>query len=145
MNIILFIIGLGVGAFFSLGFSPISIGLGNVVDLIVVSIAVFLLSMIFYGYLSPLVFLYLGFVSNKMIFSNPIGVLGFIVPLVIASYAGGVAANYASMDMNGEGNFFQHWKGIAAMLIAAVIVAAIWAVVMGLLPSFQDLNALFLP
>jgi hypothetical protein len=145
LNIVLFIVGLGAGIFFAVQYAPVSIGLGVVFDLIVISVAVFLLSIIFNGYLSPLVFLYLGLVNSKLILSNPIGVIGYLIPLVIASYAGGIAANYASMDMNGEGNFFQHWKVIAGLLVLAVVAATIWAVVMGFLPSFQDLNAIFSP
>ena|SRR3989344_4818957 len=142
LNAILFIAGIGTGAFFALSFSPISIGIGPVLDLVILTISVFLLSVIFYGYLSPLVFLYLGAVHWKLLFSNPIGVLGYLIPLVIASYAGGIAANYASMDMNEEGNFFKHWRIVAGLLVVAVVVAVGWAVLMGMMPSYDELSSI---
>jgi len=143
LNIVLFIVGLSGGAFLALEFSPISIGLGSVIDLAVITISVFLLSIIFNGYLSPFVFLYLGAVNSKLVFSNPVGVVGYIIPLVIASYAGGIAANYSAMDMNEEGNFFRHWKAVVLLLVVAVVVAIVWAIVMGMMPSYDELNALF--
>ena len=143
LNIVLFIVGLVGGAFLALEFSPISIGLGPVIDLAVITISVFLLSIIFNGYLAPFIFLYLGAVHSKLLFSNPIGVIGYVIPLVIASYAGGIAANYASMDMNEEGNFFRHWKAVALLLVVAVVVAIVWSIILGMMPSYDELNALF--
>jgi len=143
LNAIFYLVGIAAGVFLALEFMPFSIGLGSIFDLLVLTVAMFLLSIIFSSYLTPLVFLYLGAVNSSLFFSNPIGLIAYIVPLVIASYAGGVAASSASMDFNGEGNFFDGWKGIAAFFGIAVFLALVLGAIMGFLPSYDSVYAIF--
>ena len=125
LNVSLFFAGLGIGGFFNLGLSPFSLHMHPAIELVFLSVVFFALSTLFSGVASPVVFLYFGLISSRVLAANPIGVTLAMVPLAIVSFAGSLAGKYSNLDMLEKENLFGHKKEIMALLAAGIIAAVI--------------------
>lgn len=152
VSLIFFIVGLGATAILELQLEPFSLGLHaegilqllfNALDLAVLAIGAFLFSLLLFGYLAPVFFLYSGLLLGASLFENPILVIMQAVPLFIAGHIGITAGNYLWQDLTGEDNFFKHYPEIAAMLFAAALSGFFVGLIGAFVPDMETLGSLW--
>ncbi|AJF60240.1 MAG: hypothetical protein J4224_03720 [Candidatus Diapherotrites archaeon] len=142
LNFIMFLVGLAVGFFLELNIAPFTFGIHPAVDAVVLTFGVFVLSIVFYGYLNPVIFLYIGLLHSGLVSGNPIGVVMLLLPLLVASYGGGMTAGYLAVDLHEEGNLFEHKIQIAAFFFGALFLALVIGLLYGFLPNLEELDSL---
>jgi len=140
LNIALFLGG--VVLFGALDLTPFSFNIHASIDLIVLTISFFVLSIMFSGLLSPLLFLYYGALSSSLVATNPLGVLLTVVPLMIAAYAGSIAGHFASKDLHEKGNLFEQKKLLLVLFFSSLVFAVIVGFVFEFLSTIDQKSIL---
>ncbi|HLC36475.1 MAG TPA: hypothetical protein VJK05_02610 [archaeon] len=130
MSIALFLLGLVLGSI-GIGLPYYEVGLSPVINLIVLSLGTFIFSILFFGKLTPLIFLYLGGAIALTLMVSP--ELAFIralnaIPLFFAAWAGTEAGVSSKTDLEGEGNLFLN-KNIGMLLLFSLILSSVFAFV----------------
>ena len=82
-----------------------------VIDLIVLTIIVFVFSILFFGYLTPILFIAIGLIQGAMFTKEPLSLL-MILPIILAGYTGIILGNYLWKELLGEDNLFLHKKAL---------------------------------
>lgn len=99
LNVVLLSIGLGAGFFLELGIGV----LGFVPALwggVVVALAFFTLSLAFFGYITPLLFLYFGVSMSSALAQNPVGLAAYSLTALVASSSGNIIGEAMQKEMN---------------------------------------------
>ena len=93
-------------------------------NLVLLTIVTFVLSMMFFGYLTiPLMFLF-GMAIGPTVNLHPIYIVQ-IIPILMAGYGGGMGGTYIRHDMNKLFDFYTQKTEIVGFLIASIVVAVI--------------------
>lgn len=136
-----FILGVAISIFLGVEGASFSFGIHPAVDFLALAGGVFVLSIPFFGYLSPLVLLLVGIASKPLFDTNPLAVILLIVPLALAAHAGGLTGRFVHEDMNGKSNLFEHNMQIFKALGAALVVAVVFGIAVDFLPPLDALLA----
>ncbi len=127
LNLVFFLAGLAI--FFNFGIKPFFLNIHPVVDLVVLTGGVFILSVLYSGLLTPVVFLYVGIVDSALLLTNPIGVVLSCIPLLFASYAGSITGSFAKEDLDERKNLFEQKKKILLVFGLSLLLAIIFGLV----------------
>lgn len=107
--------------------------LGNF-SLVVLSLETFVFSILFFGVLTPLLFVYHGFLAHDLIVSDLANNLGvkaaviniiYILPLLLAAYSGTILGISALKDFTGKGNILERRWQVLGYLIVSVTLSLI--------------------
>jgi len=91
-------------------------------NILLITLAAFVLAMMFFGYLSiPLMFVF-GFAVAPNFHQHPALVLQ-LLPILLAGYGGGLAGTYIQHDINNLFNFYSEKASIIGLLVGGLIVA----------------------
>lgn len=101
LNVVLLSIGLGLGFFFDLGVQPLAF-VPTLWGGIVVALAFFVLSLAFFGYITPLLFLYFGISMSSVITQNPTGLIAYSLTALVASSGGNILGESMQKEMNSK-------------------------------------------
>ncbi|MDO8627832.1 MAG: hypothetical protein Q7K42_05165 [Candidatus Diapherotrites archaeon] len=128
VGLLLLAIGLLAGYLFGNTTPDYLLGINKTFDLVVLSLVVFIVSVLFFGYLTPLVFLFFGFrIGTLMRIDLMLGTINliYILPMIFAAYAGTVLGKHIRLDLMGEDNLFDQKIRIIKNLLRAVFLAVI--------------------
>ena len=126
-SIAFFLVGLAIAFFFGLKTPFAALGFSQEVNLLLLTLAVFVFSMLFFGRLTQFFFVLVGLSQAGQIATMPLVVIFNAVPLFLAGFAGTLFGNYLLDDMEGTDNLYNYkiellkWFGIS---IAAALVLA---------------------
>lgn len=132
LNIVLFSLGVGLGAILELNLTPLDFGFGPVIGFAIISFGFFVLSAGFFGMLTPVLFLYLGLVESGVIVQNPIGVVFLLIATSISSATGNILGEAAGKDLNGVKSLSEYSTTIALGVVLSLLVAATAGFIYGL-------------
>jgi len=136
-----FILGLTGAIFFGFEGASFSLGIHPAVDFLVLAAGVFVLSIPFFGFLSPFVMLAVGLASKPLFDSNPLSAVLLLIPLAFAAYAGVLTGKFIHEDMQGKSNLFDHNLEIFKAVGTALVVAVVLGVVVDFMPPLDALLA----
>ena len=122
------LLGLIFGYLFGQTLPDYFLGTNTTLDLIVLAFVVFILSVLFFGHLTPLVFLFFGFrigTLTRIELMPGLINLVYVLPMFFAAYAGTILGKHAKLDLDGEDNLFDQKIRIIKNLLRAVFLAVI--------------------
>ncbi|MBI2598429.1 MAG: hypothetical protein HYW50_04495 [Candidatus Diapherotrites archaeon] len=138
LNIVFFFLGISGALAFNQNIEPLSFNFHPALDLIVISVSFFALSMLFSGLLSPPIFLYYGFINSSHLYSNPVGLTLSVIPLLVASYAGSITGQYTAADQEEKENLFSFKKEILVIFFAGILLAIVVGFLFSYLAKFDQ-------
>jgi hypothetical protein len=143
LSIILYIIGGVSSAFLQLETTPFSLKIHPAFDYVLLSAGAFVFGMLLFSYLAPLFFLYVGFISGKIIATNTPAYSLLLIPMLLALVAGSKAGIELKKDLDEKSNFYDSAVKITIVLAIALFFAAIIGIAIPFLPDNNTiLNAL---
>jgi len=139
LGAVLFAFGSFASYFFSLGVAPFDLGMGAIVNLVLLTLVVLISSLFLFGYIGVLAILLIGLMFGEMMLVNPIAVYLSALPMLVALVAGNLAGIHLRMDLEGQGNIRDHRYKILLLAGAAVLIAVIIGAViqLGLVPQID--------
>ncbi len=126
-SIAFFLVGLAIAFFFGLKAPFVELGFSQEVNFLLLTLAVFVFSMLFFGRLTQFFFVLVGLSKAGQISAMPILVIANSIPLFLAGFAGTLFGKYLLDDMEGTDNLCNYkiellkWFGIS---VAAALVLA---------------------
>jgi hypothetical protein len=146
LSVLFFLIGVVTAGFFGWD-AAFSTGFGGYADALLLCAAAFIFSVLLYGYMAPVFFLYLGTVNSTLIFWNPAAVIVQLAGLITAGYAGIIFSSYLKKDFEGDDNLFMHINEFALPLGIAVVVCLAAVAAAPFMPTgetlYNSLSGLF--
>ena len=107
-------------------------GLGS--NILLITLAAFVLSMMFFGYLTIPLMLLFGMAMGPTIQQQPALAMQ-VIPLLLAGYAGGLAGVYIQNDMNKLFSFYLKKTEVVGYFVAALLLAIVIGVIGTFLPA----------
>ncbi len=101
------------------------------IELVLISLGVFVLSSFFYGKLAHVLLLFAGLYLGNQLNANPAFVVLSLMPLLLALLGGNHMGNTALLDLRGKDNFFEEKNSYIAYIIAIAFSAAIIGLIFG--------------
>ena len=101
LNVVLLSIGLGLGFFLSISVQPL-LFVPTLWGGVVVALSFFVLSLAFFGYITPLLFLYFGISMSSVLTQNPAGLIVYSLTALVASSSGNILGEAMQKEMNSK-------------------------------------------
>lgn len=139
-SVAFFIVGLAASYYLDMRFPALTLGMHPSVDFALLAFGVFLFSILFFGYLSPVVLLIVGLTQGQVMAEHPLLVMLGFVPLLIASYVGGLTGRYVYLDLQGKANLFELRKRIVLSVAAALAIAVVFGFAVEAMPAASEIN-----
>ncbi|GEM_PF-3353732 len=144
LNVVLLFLGLLGGLFFKLSASPLYFGLNSPVFTgIIIAFSYFVLSIAFFGMLTPVLFLFIGVVYSSSVISNPLGVLALIIAATFGSSVGNTLGEATNRDINQKENLSAYRDRVIIGVVIAIILGAIAGYIFGLNIQLDFLKDIF--
>jgi len=105
-----------------------------VIDSLFLTLTVFVFSMLFFGYVAPIIMFAVGMMQGATFAQNQLNFL-LAAPVLLASYVGVLAGIYLRRDMQGKDNFFDHKKPIMIYVVVASVLSVAIPVLLMFLAS----------
>ena len=122
-SIAFWIAGLVIAFFFNINLEPL-FTFDALTNAVLITLSLFVFSILFFGRLTPFVFLVVGFMQSANITQNAWNLM-LIVPMLFAAYSGTMLGNFLMKDLQGRDNVFLHGRKIAMHLGVAVALALV--------------------
>lgn len=120
LNVVLLSIGLGAGLFLGLAVQPLAF-VPTLWGGVVVALGFFVLSLAFFGYITPLLFLYFGISMSSVLTQNPAGLVVYSLTALVASSAGNLLGEAMQKEMNSKEKKPLDRQAIALFALSALI------------------------
>ena len=126
------LIGLIAGIYYNIDIGITLLSFSSTLNLVFASLAVFILSAMFFGYLSPILFMIYGVINAKIFAMEGFNSLFYIGPLILAAYAGAILGTALKKEIDGKDNVLDYKKSIALWMGFSIILA----ILVTLIPPF---------
>lgn len=140
VSIAFFLVGLGIAFFFDLKAPFAALGFSQEVNLVLLTLAVFVFSMLFFGRLTQFFFVLVGMSQAGQVAAMPLVVIFNSVPLFLAGFSGTLFGKYLLDDMEGTDNLFDYKIELLKWLGISVAVALVFVF---LNPQIVAVNEMF--
>jgi hypothetical protein len=121
------LIGLIAGIYYNIDLGIALPVLNDFANLIIITLSVFVLSVLFFGYLSPILFMAIGIINSQLYAVQGIISVSFIAPLILASFAGAMLGTALKKEIDGKENILEYKKPFVLSLVGALVFAIIVA------------------
>lgn len=101
LNVVLLSIGFGLGLFLEVN-ADIPAYIPMLWGGVVVALGFFVLSLAFFGYITPLLFMFLGVSLSSVLTQNPTGVVAYSITALVASTSGNILGEAMQKEMNSK-------------------------------------------
>lgn len=135
LNATFWLIGLIAGLYYNIDLGIQLVALNSAINLILVDLAIFVLSVLFFGYLSPIFFMIFGIINAKLYSIEGFNALFYIAPLILAGYAGAILGTALKKEIDGKDNALNYKKSIALWMGFSLILAVLVTIIPSFVPA----------
>ena len=131
LNATFWLIGLIAGLYYSIDLGIQLIPLNSIFTVLVADLIVFCVSMLFFGYFMPVIFMVYGTISARLFVLQGSNALLFIIPFLIAAYAGIMLGTALKKEIDGKANILDFKKNVAISMGVSLMLALLVSLIPG--------------
>ncbi|GEM_PF-3435971 len=124
-SVAFFLAGIAIGFFLRLSVPQIAFNFSPAIDLLLLSLLVLVFSMLFFGKITPLLFLVIGLMQAGLVEKMPVVMLVQAVPLFLMGFTGTLLGRRLFEDLKGGDNVYSYKRELLKWFAISIIVAAI--------------------